>query len=162
MILRLLACLVLAVLVFIAAGGLLSAATAAPPLRGAMVDIGDGRRLHIICEGPPAGTNGPTIVFEAGAFDVATLFFSKFRSVIAQIPTAQRIIPAEIPAGTKATDAVYDYEPDEGEIAGRSEQAGAGAHGLGGGFEFLLGERQFAAHDRGDVGLDVLDQLGNV
>ena len=37
-------------------------------------------------------------------------------SVIAQIPTAQRIIPAEIPEGTKQTDAVYDYEPDEGEI----------------------------------------------
>jgi F-type H+-transporting ATPase subunit gamma len=36
--------------------------------------------------------------------------------VIAQIPTAQRIIPAEIPEGTKQTDAVYDYEPDEGEI----------------------------------------------
>jgi pimeloyl-ACP methyl ester carboxylesterase len=68
MILRLLACLVLAVLVFIAAGGVLSAATAAPPLRGKMVDIGDNRRLHIICEGPPAGTAGPTIVFEAGAF----------------------------------------------------------------------------------------------
>jgi F-type H+-transporting ATPase subunit gamma len=54
--------------------------------------------------------------FTAGEFDVATLFFSKFKSVISQIPTAQRIIPAEIPAGTKATDAVYDYEPDEGEI----------------------------------------------
>ena len=54
--------------------------------------------------------------FEAGEFDVATLFFSKFRSVISQIPTAQRIIPAEIPAGTKTTDAVYEYEPDEGEI----------------------------------------------
>ncbi|GAU83093.1 F0F1 ATP synthase subunit gamma [Bosea sp. BIWAKO-01] len=54
--------------------------------------------------------------FDAGEFDVATLFFSKFRSVISQIPTAQRIIPAEIPAGTKTTDAVYEYEPDEGEI----------------------------------------------
>jgi F-type H+-transporting ATPase subunit gamma len=54
--------------------------------------------------------------FAAGEFDVATLFFSKFKSVIAQIPTAQRIIPAEIPAGTKTTDAVYDYEPDETEI----------------------------------------------
>lgn len=54
--------------------------------------------------------------FAAGEFDVATLFFSKFKSVIAQIPTAQRIIPAEIPEGTKQTDAVYDYEPDEGEI----------------------------------------------
>ncbi|CAM5204953.1 ATP synthase F0F1 subunit gamma [Bosea thiooxidans] len=54
--------------------------------------------------------------FGNGEFDVATLFFSKFKSVIAQIPTAQRIIPAEIPEGTKQTDAVYDYEPDEGEI----------------------------------------------
>ncbi|WP_377841773.1 F0F1 ATP synthase subunit gamma [Bosea sp. UC22_33] len=54
--------------------------------------------------------------FANGEFDVATLFFSRFRSVIAQIPTAQRIIPAEIPEGTKQTDAVYDYEPEEGEI----------------------------------------------
>ena len=54
--------------------------------------------------------------FAAGEFDVATLFFSKFKSVIQQIPTAQRIIPAEIPAGTKTTEAVYDYEPDESEI----------------------------------------------
>lgn len=54
--------------------------------------------------------------FGNGEFDVATLFFSRFRSVIAQIPTAQRIIPAEIPEGTQQTDAVYDYEPDEGEI----------------------------------------------
>ena len=36
--------------------------------------------------------------FAAGEFDVATLFFSRFKSVISQIPTAQRIIPAEIPA----------------------------------------------------------------
>jgi F-type H+-transporting ATPase subunit gamma len=54
--------------------------------------------------------------FAAGEFDVATLFFSRFKSVISQLPTAQRIIPAEIPAGTKTTEAVYDYEPDEGEI----------------------------------------------
>ena len=36
--------------------------------------------------------------------------------MIAQIPTAQQIIPAEIPAGAKTTDAVYDYEPEESEI----------------------------------------------
>jgi F-type H+-transporting ATPase subunit gamma len=54
--------------------------------------------------------------FNAGEFDVATLFFSKFKSVISQIPTAQRVIPAEIPADAPKTDAVYDYEPDEGEI----------------------------------------------
>jgi F-type H+-transporting ATPase subunit gamma len=53
--------------------------------------------------------------FNAGEFDVCTLFFSKFKSVIAQIPTAQRIIPAELPAGGAAS-VVYDYEPEEGEI----------------------------------------------
>jgi F-type H+-transporting ATPase subunit gamma len=57
-------------------------------------------------------------MFEAGEFDVATLFFSKFRSVIAQIPTAQQIIPAQIPQGEDAAGprATYEYEPDEGEI----------------------------------------------
>lgn len=54
--------------------------------------------------------------FNAGEFDVATLFFSKFRSVISQIPTAQQIIPAQIPEGTQTSDATYEYEPDEGEI----------------------------------------------
>jgi F-type H+-transporting ATPase subunit gamma len=56
-------------------------------------------------------------LFEEGQFDVATLFYSRFRSVIQQIPTAQQIIPAqfETVAGT-GTDAVYEYEPDEGEI----------------------------------------------
>jgi F-type H+-transporting ATPase subunit gamma len=55
-------------------------------------------------------------LFEQGEFDVATLFYSRFRSVIAQIPTAQQIIPAEIETGAAASDAVYDYEPEEGEI----------------------------------------------
>jgi F-type H+-transporting ATPase subunit gamma len=55
--------------------------------------------------------------FENGEFDVATLFYSRFRSVIAQIPTAQPLIPAEIPAGgTGGADTVYDYEPGEAEI----------------------------------------------
>jgi F-type H+-transporting ATPase subunit gamma len=60
-------------------------------------------------------------MFETGAFDVATLFFSRFRSVISQIPTAQKIIPAEIPAEAKNAEAalqgaVYTYEPDEDEL----------------------------------------------
>ncbi len=58
--------------------------------------------------------------YDAGEFDVATLFYSRFRSVIAQIPTAQQIIPAEIAPTDAATgasaDAVYEYEPGEGEI----------------------------------------------
>jgi F-type H+-transporting ATPase subunit gamma len=56
-------------------------------------------------------------LFDEGAFDIATLFYSRFRSVIAQIPTAQQIIPAQIEtSGGGASDAVYDYEPGEGEI----------------------------------------------
>ena len=54
--------------------------------------------------------------FEAGEFDVATLLYSRLRSVISQIPTAQQIIPAQIATGGGAADAVYDYEPEEGEI----------------------------------------------
>ena len=58
-------------------------------------------------------------LFEEGAFDVATLYYSRFRSVISQIPTAQRIIPAEVPAegaGASMGGAIYEYEPDEEDI----------------------------------------------
>ena len=57
-------------------------------------------------------------MFEAGEFDRCTLFFSRFRSVIAQIPTALTLIPAEIPAVDPAaqTGASYEYEPGEDEI----------------------------------------------
>ncbi|MES2665828.1 MAG: F0F1 ATP synthase subunit gamma [Pseudomonadota bacterium] len=52
--------------------------------------------------------------FDAGEFDVATLFFNRFQSVISQIPTAQQIIPATF-EGTAPT-ALYDYEPSEESI----------------------------------------------
>jgi F-type H+-transporting ATPase subunit gamma len=54
-------------------------------------------------------------LFDQGAFDVCTLFFSRFRSVIAQIPTAQQIIPPVFPEKSGAGSA-YEYEPDELEI----------------------------------------------
>ncbi|MCB1435918.1 MAG: F0F1 ATP synthase subunit gamma [Rhodobiaceae bacterium] len=57
-------------------------------------------------------------MFDAGEFDVATVFFSRFKSVIAQIPTAQQVIPANVPeieAGEGAGSA-YEYEPDEADI----------------------------------------------
>ena len=59
--------------------------------------------------------------FEEGEFDVATLFYSRFKSVISQIPTAQQIIPAgAIVAATEPEtaggNAVYEYEPEPGEI----------------------------------------------
>jgi F-type H+-transporting ATPase subunit gamma len=60
-------------------------------------------------------------LYDAGAFDVATLFFSRFRSVISQVPTAQQIIPTTIPAEAPSQEAalggaVYEYEPDEADI----------------------------------------------
>jgi F-type H+-transporting ATPase subunit gamma len=56
-------------------------------------------------------------LFEQGAFDVCTLFFSRFRSVIAQIPTAQQIIPPVFAAAkTSNPSAAYEYEPEEEEI----------------------------------------------
>jgi F-type H+-transporting ATPase subunit gamma len=58
-------------------------------------------------------------LFEEGAFDVCTLFYSEFKSVISQIPTAQQLIPAS--AGDSedaetAGDAIYEYEPDPAAI----------------------------------------------
>ncbi|MBE7184570.1 MAG: F0F1 ATP synthase subunit gamma [Methylobacterium mesophilicum] len=62
-------------------------------------------------------------LFNEGQFDVATLFYSEFKSVIAQIPTAQRIIPAAAPAAAEVSampagtaGAVYEYEPDANAI----------------------------------------------
>lgn len=54
--------------------------------------------------------------FAGGEFDVATLFYSRFESVISQVPTAQQIIPAEIAEGDDSdagASAQYDYEPEE-------------------------------------------------
>jgi len=59
--------------------------------------------------------------FEAGEFDVCTLFYSRFKSVIAQLPTAQQIIPLALedrPANAGPV-APYEYEPEEDEILSR-------------------------------------------
>jgi F-type H+-transporting ATPase subunit gamma len=57
-------------------------------------------------------------MYAAGEFDVATLFYARFRSVIAQIPTAHQLIPAQLDtaaAPATGTEAAvnYEYEPDE-------------------------------------------------
>ena len=73
------------------------------------VDMGDVKRLGYV--------NAQTIArdvlarFAAGEFDVATLFFNRFKSVISQVSTAQQIIPAKFEA--QAQSSLYDYEPDE-------------------------------------------------
>jgi len=50
--------------------------------------------------------------FEAGEFDVATLFYNRFQSVISQIPTARQVVPATFDEGAAASVS-YDYEPSE-------------------------------------------------
>ncbi|WP_375459161.1 F0F1 ATP synthase subunit gamma [uncultured Enterovirga sp.] len=85
-----------------------------------IIDLVDLRAVKQIGYGEAEMVSGKVLqLFEAGEFDVATLFYSRFRSVIQQIPTAQQIIPLEIGTGTAdlvANEAVYEYEPDEGEI----------------------------------------------
>jgi F-type H+-transporting ATPase subunit gamma len=74
------------------------------------VDLSDVKRVGYV--------NAQTIArelltrFEGGEFDVATLFYNRFQSVISQIPTAQQVIPAKFEGGAAASS-LYDYEPSE-------------------------------------------------
>jgi len=55
-------------------------------------------------------------LYEAGDVDVVTLFYSRFKSVVSQTPTARQLIPAQVEAGAAPLDlkgATYDYEPSE-------------------------------------------------
>ncbi len=57
-------------------------------------------------------------MYEAGDFDVATIYFAEFKSVIAQKPTALQIIPAKLPEAKDVDDkggaeSIYEYEPGE-------------------------------------------------
>jgi F-type H+-transporting ATPase subunit gamma len=63
-----------------------------------------------------------TKMYEAGEFDVATLFYNHFKSAISQIVTAQQLVPCPVPdvpetaAASNGPSAVYEYEPDEAGI----------------------------------------------
>ena len=61
-------------------------------------------------------------LYEAGEFDVATLYFAEFKSVIAQKPTALQLIPAKIPEAKPQSsgnaEAIHEYEPSEEEVLG--------------------------------------------
>jgi F-type H+-transporting ATPase subunit gamma len=83
-----------------------------------IVDRTDLRSVRVIGYGNAADIGNKVVaMFERGEFDVATLFYSRFKSVISQIPTAQQIIPPKFEA-TKAEgpSAAYEYEPEEDEI----------------------------------------------
>jgi F-type H+-transporting ATPase subunit gamma len=55
-------------------------------------------------------------MFDRGEFDVATIIYSRFKSVISQVPTEQQLIPAPIEDTGESGGLYYNYEPDEGEI----------------------------------------------
>ena len=63
-------------------------------------------------------------LYDAGEFDVCTLYFSEFKSVISQIPTPLQLIPANLPEAQEPDDkastdnSIYEYEPDEDVILG--------------------------------------------
>jgi F-type H+-transporting ATPase subunit gamma len=58
-------------------------------------------------------------LLEEGGFDVCSLVYNRFRNVISQIPTEQRLIPTPLPEGGAAAEgpqALYEYEPAEDQI----------------------------------------------
>ena len=55
-------------------------------------------------------------LYDAGEFDVCTLFYSEFKSVIQQIPTAKQLLPVKVDAPVASSEIDYEFEPDETEI----------------------------------------------
>ena len=54
--------------------------------------------------------------FDAGEFDICTIFYNQFKNVITQIPQAQQIIPLNNEAEENSSEESYEFEPDEDEI----------------------------------------------
>ena len=81
-----------------------------------MVDLRSVRTLQF--ENAEAIAEKVIALFDKDGFDVCTLFYSRFRSVIAQVPTAQRIVPPVFEANATAAlgGAVYEFEPDAEDI----------------------------------------------
>jgi F-type H+-transporting ATPase subunit gamma len=83
-----------------------------------IIEVIDLRAVRTLGFGDAAAIGRRIVALhQAGEFDICTLFFSRFRSVIAQIPTARQLIPLALPPDEKAQPgAAYEYEPDEEEI----------------------------------------------
>ena len=86
-----------------------------------IVDRVDLREVKRVAFGNAHDIAGKVLsMFDDGEYDVATLFYSEFQSVMSQIPTALQIIPANVASSEgEAADlggAIYDYEPEESEI----------------------------------------------
>ncbi len=86
-----------------------------------VVDAVDFRGAKAVNFDHAAGVSAKILsMYEAGEFDICTLFFSEFKSVISQKPTALQLIPAQYDAAMVPDlgGAVYDAEPEEAEILG--------------------------------------------
>jgi F-type H+-transporting ATPase subunit gamma len=84
-----------------------------------IIEVIDLRSVRALGFGDAAAIGRKIVALHAaGEFDVCTLFFSRFKSVIAQIPTARQLIPLALPAeeNMAQSGAAYEYEPDEEEI----------------------------------------------
>jgi len=78
------------------------------------VDLSEVKRLgYVDAQGIAKDVLGR---FDAGEFDIATIFFARFENVVIQHPTAQQIIPAKFDAVEDASTTLYDYEPSEDAI----------------------------------------------
>jgi F-type H+-transporting ATPase subunit gamma len=84
-----------------------------------IVELVDLRSVRVLrFENAVGIANKVIALFDKFEFDICTLFYSRFRSVIAQVPTAQQIIPPIFEEkSTSALDgAIYEFEPDAEEI----------------------------------------------
>jgi F-type H+-transporting ATPase subunit gamma len=58
-------------------------------------------------------------MLDAGAFDVCTLIYNRFKNVISQTPVGQQLIPTPLPEVKADSRALYEFEPTEEEILAR-------------------------------------------
>jgi F-type H+-transporting ATPase subunit gamma len=81
-----------------------------------LVDLSGSKRIGF-GDAQPIAQNLLTM-FNEGEFDVCTIFYAKFVSIMTQEVTGLQIIPASVPEASidDAEDIVYEYEPDEAEI----------------------------------------------
>ena len=86
-----------------------------------LVDLVDLRSVRQLGYGEALGIAKRILkMFDNGEFDVATLFFSEFKSIMTQTPTPLQLIPARLPEAVQTDNsephAVYEFEPDEEDI----------------------------------------------
>ncbi|NBX73836.1 MAG: F0F1 ATP synthase subunit gamma [Alphaproteobacteria bacterium] len=77
-----------------------------------------GRKRLSYAEAEAIGTNLLTR-FEAGEFDVCSLVFNQFKSVLSQVVTVKQLVPWQVAANQNAVAAPIEFEPDAAAILGQ-------------------------------------------